>query len=137
MGKNFFFLRTKLGVRRRMWFQHDGALAHNTANARRHLNEVFGNRWIGRNGPVAWPARSLDLTPLDFYLWGHMKTLVYETPIETEMELVGRIAVVAGSIAEDRRMLSCWQGSLQRRCDLCIRVGGRHFETPVVALLQR
>ena len=89
-----------------MWFQHDGAPAHNTANARRHLNEVFGNRWIGRNGPVAWPARSTDLTPLDFYLWGHMKTLVYITPIETEMELVGRIAVVAGSIAEDRRMLS-------------------------------
>ena len=40
------------------------------------------------------------------------------------MELVGRIAVDAGNIAEDRRMLSCWQGSLQRRCNLCIRVGG-------------
>lgn len=117
-----------LGVRRRMWFQHDGAPAHNAVNARQHLNEVFGNRWIGRNGPVAWPARSPDLTPLDFYLWGHMKTLVYETPIETEMELVGRIAVAAGDIAEDRRILSRWQGSLQRRCDLCIRVGGRHFE---------
>ena len=44
-------------IRRRMWFQHDGAPAHNAVNARRHLNEVFGNRWIGRNGPVAWPAR--------------------------------------------------------------------------------
>lgn len=77
---------------------------------------------------MAWPARSPDLTPLDFYLWGHMKTLVYETPIETEMELVGRIAVAAGDIAEDRRMLSRWQGSLQRRCDFCIQVGGRHFE---------
>ena len=59
-----------LGVRRRMWFQHDGTPAHNAVNARRHLNEVFGNRWIGRNGPVAGPARSPDLTPLDFYLWG-------------------------------------------------------------------
>ena len=78
-----------LGVRQRMWFQHDRAPVHNAVNARRHLNEVFGNRWIGRNGPVSWPARSPDLTPLDFYLWGHMKTLVYETPIETEMEFVG------------------------------------------------
>ena len=30
-----------LGVRRRMWFQHDGAPVHNAVNARRHLNEVF------------------------------------------------------------------------------------------------
>ncbi|EFN72370.1 hypothetical protein EAG_16088, partial [Camponotus floridanus] len=26
-------------------------------------------------------ARSSDLNPLDFYLWGHLKTIVYSAPI--------------------------------------------------------
>ena len=51
------------------------------------LNESFPNRWLGRGGPVAWPPRSPDLTPLDYYLWGHMKTLVYETKVESTAAL--------------------------------------------------
>ncbi|OXU32204.1 hypothetical protein TSAR_007998 [Trichomalopsis sarcophagae] len=35
------------------------------------------NRWIGRGGPIAWPPRLPDLTPLDFYLWGYLKDTVY------------------------------------------------------------
>ena len=40
--------------------------------------------------------RSPDLTPLDFYLWGQMKNMVYDTPVQSEMYLVSRIAVAAG-----------------------------------------
>ena len=68
------------------------------------------------------------LTPLDFFLWGHMKTLVYETPVESEMDLIARVAVAAGNVAQDRRMLSRVQQSFQRRCKVCIEAGGRHFE---------
>ena len=35
------------------------------------------DRWIGRRGPVEWPARSPDLTPMDFFLWGVLKDMVY------------------------------------------------------------
>ena len=48
-----------------------------------------------------------------------MKTLVYETPVESEMDLIARVAVAAGDVAEDRRMLSRVQQSFR---------GGRHFE---------
>ncbi|EZA62612.1 hypothetical protein X777_10243, partial [Ooceraea biroi] len=41
------------------------------------LNESFPDRWIGRGGRISWPARSPDLTPLDFFLWGHLKNEVY------------------------------------------------------------
>src|SRR5258705_1336501 len=51
-------------------------------------------------GPVAWPPRSPDLTSLDLFFWGHMKNVVYETPINTEEELVARIVVAAESIRE-------------------------------------
>ena len=57
-----------------------------------------------------------------------MKSLVYETPVESEIDFVARVAVAAGDVAQDRGMLSRWQGSLHRRCQTCIEVGGRHFE---------
>jgi len=49
---------------------------------REYLNEFFPNRWLGCGGPVAWSPKSPDFTPLDYYFWGYMKTLVYETKVE-------------------------------------------------------
>ena len=57
-----------LAIRQVMWLQHDGAPAHFGRNVRNHLNVAYPNRWIGRGGPVPWPARSPDLTPLDYFL---------------------------------------------------------------------
>jgi len=51
-----------------MYFQHDEAPPHYTQHVREYLDESFPNHWLGRGGPVAWPPRSPDLTPLDYYL---------------------------------------------------------------------
>ena len=64
------------------------------------MNNVFPNRWIGRGGPGQWPPRSPDLTPMYFFIWGKMKCLVYETPIDTPEELVARVAEAAAIIRE-------------------------------------
>lgn len=56
-----------LVVRQNMWFQHDGCPAHYSTIAREVLNHYFNDRWIGRGGPVNWPARSPDLSSLDFF----------------------------------------------------------------------
>ncbi|KAJ4430775.1 hypothetical protein ANN_19366 [Periplaneta americana] len=80
--------------------QHDGAPPHFSLAVREHLDRRFEQRWIGRGGPIARPPRSPDLTPLDFFLWGRMKSLVYETPIETAEDLVARVVVAAGEIAD-------------------------------------
>ena len=111
-----------------MWYQHDGAPAHFFNASRQILDNNFPNRWIGRGGPVAWPPRSPDLTPLDYFFWGHMKSLVYETPVESEMDLLARIAAAAGDISDDHRMVAKVHHSLERRCTSCITVNGRHFE---------
>ncbi|GFW48277.1 hypothetical protein TNCV_1108401 [Trichonephila clavipes] len=37
------------------------------------LKDTFGDRLISRFGPVNWPPRSCDLTPLDYFLWGYKK----------------------------------------------------------------
>jgi len=79
-----------LDVVHRMWFMH-GAPPHFSRVARHFLDERFPQKWIGRGGPIAWPARSPDLNPLDFYLWGHLKTIVYSTPIASVEVLRARI----------------------------------------------
>lgn len=50
-----------------LWYQQDGAPAHYDLLVRNYLNQTFPNRWIGRRGFIEWPARSPDLTPLDFF----------------------------------------------------------------------
>jgi hypothetical protein len=37
---------------------------------------------LGEGIPIAWPPRSPDLTPLDFFLLEYIKALVYETKVQ-------------------------------------------------------
>jgi hypothetical protein len=63
-----FLVDVSLIIRRELHFMHDGAPAHFSLVACRYMNRKFPGRWIGRGGPIAWPSRSPDLNPLDFYL---------------------------------------------------------------------
>ena len=72
--------------------------------------------------------RSPALTCLDFFFWGHMKQLVYDTGVETEEDLVARITVAAGNIADMPGILERTQQSMVRRCTVCIQANGRTFE---------
>lgn len=56
--------------RPQIFLQQDGAPAHNYRLVTDWLNETFNDRWIGTGGPVLWPPRSPDLTPLDFFFVG-------------------------------------------------------------------
>ncbi|GFW67578.1 muscleblind-like protein 1 [Trichonephila clavipes] len=60
-----------------LWFQQDGATCHTARATIDLLKDTFGDRLISRFGPVNWPPRSCDLTPLDYFLWGYVKSLVY------------------------------------------------------------
>ncbi|GFU39882.1 uncharacterized protein TNCV_3840361 [Trichonephila clavipes] len=60
-----------------LWFQQDGATCHTARGTIDLLKYTFGDRLISRFGPVNWPPRSCDLTPLDYFLWGYVKSLVY------------------------------------------------------------
>lgn len=117
-----------LATRRWMWFQHDGAPAHFSTIVRDYLRSIYSDRWVGRGGPVAWPARSPDLTPLDFYLWGHMKQLVYSTPIQTREELMQKIIAAGNQIRENRDVLRRTTRSVAVRAVVCLEENGGHFE---------
>lgn len=115
-----------LNIRRQMWYLHDGAPVHNTAPIRDHLNTKFENRWIGRGGPTDWPARSPDLTKVDFFFWGFIKNEVYKTPPTTRDDMKERIRAAFQSVTVN--MLRNVSQSFERRLQHCIDNNGEHFE---------
>lgn len=120
--------KVPLADRMDMWFQHDGCPAHFGNIVVNHLNATYGQQWIGRGGPVPWPPRSPDLTPLDFFVWGRMKDLVYSSPVEDEIDLLARIIEAGARIQEEENVFPRVRQSLSRRFTLCNEVGGQHFE---------
>ncbi|GFS57726.1 endothelin-converting enzyme homolog [Trichonephila clavipes] len=83
MITNFFTPELNNHDVQELWFQHDGATCHTARATIDLLKDTFGDRLISRFGPVNWPARSCDLTPLDYFLWGYVKSLVYADKPQT------------------------------------------------------
>ena len=119
---------TPLINRQHIHFLHDGAPAHFSRTARRYLDRRFPDRWIGRGGPIAWPPRSPDLNPLDFYLWGHLKSLVYLSPVPNLESLRNRIVACSEDIRNTPGVWDRVRRSMRHRCEVCIQAGGGHFE---------
>jgi hypothetical protein len=64
------------------------------------LHEKFPGRVLSRNADHNWPARSCNLTPCDFFLWGYMKSQVYENNPQSIPDLQEEIRHVIGYIEE-------------------------------------
>ncbi|GFS57375.1 transposable element Tc3 transposase [Trichonephila clavipes] len=98
MITNFFISELNNQDVQELWFQQDGATCH-TARATIDLfKDTFGDRLISRFGPVNWPPRSCDLTPLDYFLWGYVKSLVYADKPQTLDHLEDNIRRVIADI---------------------------------------
>ena len=108
------------------WFQQDGAAPHYARDIRNYLQEVFAGRWIGRRGVIEWPARSPDLTPLDYFLWGYLKDRVYRTKPANIEELKQRIRDEITAIEQD--MIERAVSSFYDQMAFCQEVDGNHFE---------
>ncbi|KAI5738722.1 hypothetical protein M8J77_010435 [Diaphorina citri] len=117
-----------LARRRQMIYQHDGASAHFARRNREVLDQFFPGNWIGRGGPIPWPARSPDKNPIDYCVWGFIKDLIYETPVESEENLIGRIVAAFGFLVETRNIFRNIRRSMRRRCNLCIEHEGRQYQ---------
>jgi hypothetical protein len=52
-----------------------------------------------------WPARSLDFTPLDFSIFGFLKTKFFKEKINNLQELMARITLKCNEIKPDIRVL--------------------------------
>ncbi|GFY16641.1 uncharacterized protein TNCV_2787671 [Trichonephila clavipes] len=83
MITNFFIPELNNHDVQELWFQQDGATYHTARATIDLLKDTFGDRLISRFEPVNWPPRSCDLTPLDYFLWRYVKSLVYADKPQT------------------------------------------------------
>ena len=65
-------LRNGCGV---VWFRLDGTTDHTARTSMNLLQEHF--RPVSLRDNLQWPARSPDLAPCDYFLWGYLKSWVY------------------------------------------------------------
>ncbi|GFT89480.1 uncharacterized protein TNCV_4387481 [Trichonephila clavipes] len=98
MISNFFILELNNHDVQELWFQQDGATCHTARATIDLLKDTFGDRLISRFGPVNWPPRSCDLTPLDYFLWDYVKSLVYADKPQTLDHLEDNIRRVIADI---------------------------------------
>ncbi|GFX76416.1 putative DD41D transposase [Trichonephila clavipes] len=98
MITNFFIPELNNHDVQELWFQQDGATCHTARATIDLLKDTFGDRLISRFGPVNWPPRSCDLTPLDYFLWGYVKSLVYADKPQTLDHLKDNIHRVIADI---------------------------------------
>jgi hypothetical protein len=111
-------------------FQQDGAPPRFHRAVCAHLNEHLPNRWIGRAGQadshlMKWPP---DLTSCGFFLWGHIKNLVYVPPVPRDIdELKRRISEAAASVTADMLERVCQE--MEYRIDVCRVAKGAHIES--------
>ena len=90
------------------------------------LNERFPDDWIGRGGPIHWPPRSPDLSPLDISLWGYIKNTVYAEKIRNIQHLQERITSAIEKVTRD--MIQKTWHEIEFRLDVTRATYGAHIK---------
>ena len=109
-----------------MWFQQDGAPPHTAGKTMEWMAEHFKHRVISRGAKNVWPASSPDLTPMDFFLWGHLKGQVYKAAPKNLNEVKRAITRAVRAIPAEtcRRAVE----SSVARAQLCLSRKGGYIE---------
>lgn len=56
---------------------------------------------IGTYGSIEWPPRSPDLTSFNFFLWSHLKTVLYADPPINVQQLKNKISATCNNLTEE------------------------------------
>ena len=101
---------------------------HCTDANMRYLDNQFGDRVISRRclRGREWPPRSPDLSPLDFCLWGYIKSKVISPRPATLNELQANMVREVAQI--DPAMMRRAMLDMRERAVKCIAARGGHFE---------
>ncbi|GFT58956.1 transposable element Tc3 transposase [Trichonephila clavipes] len=114
MLTNFFIPELNNHDVQELWFQQDGATCHTARAPIDLLKDTLSDRLISRFGPVNWPPRSCDLTPLDYFFGGYLKSLVYADKPQTLDHLEDNIRRVIADIRPQmlEKVIETWTSRL-------------------------
>uniref|UniRef100_A0A914DE75 Transposase n=1 Tax=Acrobeloides nanus TaxID=290746 RepID=A0A914DE75_9BILA len=83
-------------------FIHDDSKVHANADVTAYLENQFPHHWIGTGSSYAtWPHHSPDLSPINFFLWGYIKSRIHKTSIADLDELKDRIQMAFKNVTSD------------------------------------
>jgi hypothetical protein len=97
LGMLQFFLLLQLeDYQPNVMFHQDVAPSHWACIDWEFIGIHFPGRWVGRNVLFPWPPSSPGVTPLDFFLWGNVKDIVYNhcDLYEQKLRIVAAIETV-------------------------------------------
>ena len=125
MLKEFFWERhRKVPEYKKYYFQQDGATPHTSNLVQNWLKSKFSDFFLDKKKS---PPRSPDLNPCDFYLWGHLKALVYTPLPKTLDDLKANIEREIKKINQE--ILESTFENFIKRCSLVIAAKGGHIES--------
>ena len=86
---------------------------------------MFRNHLISLRGDIGWPARSPDLNPCDFFIWGYLKSKVFSYRPRSLEELKRAIRFEIAAIPPQmiRRVIENFRERLQS----CVSNNEKHL----------
>ena len=125
--KSVLWPQVRVGVRKYgLWYRQDGATVHTTTAAREWLKCKFDGRVISRLTDRPWPAKSPDLSPLDFWFWSVAMAELRRDPPPSIQSLKSTVEAFVDSL--DPEEINRSVQHLRRRARACIDRGGGTFE---------
>jgi len=111
------------------WFQQDGAPPHRSKAVLAYLKKEFGSRLVSYGCPIAWPPKSQDLTPLDYFLWNHLKNKLHSNFLPSELNSKDKFrrSLIRQIQETDESLLTEAINQLPTRLEKCIRANGERF----------
>ncbi|GFU24455.1 uncharacterized protein TNCV_2264211 [Trichonephila clavipes] len=113
-------------------WQQDGAPPYSHLSVRDWLYILYSTTGLATKKPpekasIAWPPRSPNLTPDDFYLWGFFKDCNYVPSQPADLsDLIHRMKVNAARISSYTHIKV--RDEVAFRLDLCRAMNGAHVE---------
>jgi hypothetical protein len=86
---------------------------------------MFPGHVISLRGDIGWSARSPDLTPCDFFLWGYLKAKAYVRRPGTTEQLKEAIRQEVAAIPPAMTRKS--KDNFRERLQVCVVNNGRHL----------
>ena len=108
-----------------VWTQ-DGAPCHTKLTNLQYLDNQFEGRVVSKGARRDWPARSPDFNPLDFCIWGYLKSKVFFPKPQNLNELEANIRREIALIPQEMCRKAVL--SVRSRAQKCMDANGKTFE---------
>ena len=103
-----------------------GARSHTTKPNLEFLRSHFGDRIISNFCTPKWPARSPDLSPLDYWFWNGAATFIRKRQPQSFEDIKQGLSDYIATVSEDEIRRSVQH--FRKRIEACLAVNGAVFE---------